>query len=148
MSNLWLRWLEHLHGHLGWLAVAALAHPAILLRRPRRRALRAAAAATAMVTVTAAFGATIYADYRTQLKPLLFAEEPAVAWAFERKEHLAVAAVALAWVGLGALLAEWRRPGGGPGRLDRVAFAAYVAATGAAFVTAALGLVVAIHRTF
>ena len=148
MSDLWVRGLEHIHGHIGWLAAVALAHPAILLRRRRRRALLAAASATGLVTVAAALGATIYPAFRVDIKPRLFAHEPAMAWAFERKEHLAVAALAMAWVGLGAHLAEYRSPAGVPGRLDRVAFFAYVAATGAALVTATLGVAVATHRTF
>ena len=37
---------EHIHGHLGWLAAVALAHPAILLRQLGRRAHRLTYAAS------------------------------------------------------------------------------------------------------
>jgi len=145
-----LRLLEHAHGHLGVLAAAALIHPALMLRRRRRNgALRAAAAATALATLTAAAGALLYPSYRQLVKPALFARWPAVGWAFERKEHLGVATVLMAWAGLAALIAErpdsdgrsWSRP-------LRPAHAAYVAAAIGAACAAALGLVAAAHATF
>jgi hypothetical protein len=142
-----LRALEHVHGHLGWLATAALAHPAILLRRPRRRALGAAAAATALVTAAAACGACLYPAYRTDIKPALFAVAPAIGYAFERKEHLAVAAVILSWAGL---CLHWFNGRADPGQihLGRAAFLAFVWATCLAATAAVLGTIVAITRTF
>jgi len=123
LSGLAGRLLAQAHGHLGWLAAAGLAHPAILLRRRRRRAVGAAVAATALVTIGAAVGAVLYPEYRARLKPELLVRAPLVAELFERKEHLGVAAVALAWVGLAAhLLAA----DGGEARagLERMAFVA------------------------
>jgi hypothetical protein len=143
------RVVQHLHGHLGWLAALALVHPAIILRRTRRRALFATAASTALVTVTAAMGAAMYPDYRTQIKPALFAEAPSYGWAFERKEHIATAAVILAWTGLLAhLAAQWRDAAQGGERVARLAHGAYVAAAVSALVAASLGVAVACERSF
>ncbi len=94
-----LRALERIHGHLGVLGTAALLHPAILLRRPNRRAPLAVAFATALVSATGAIGAYLYPIYRSRLKQEIFIHTPAVGWIFERKEHLAVGAIAFAWIG-------------------------------------------------
>ena len=142
-----LRVLEHVHGHLGWLAAVALAHPAILLRRPRRSALPAATAATAVVTAAALCGACLYPAYRAQIKPALFVAAPTIGYAFERKEHLAIGAVILAWAGLSL---HWFS-GRGDSRqihLARAAFLAFVWATCLAAMTAVLGTMVATTRTF
>jgi hypothetical protein len=143
-----LRLLEHIHGHVGWLSALALVHPAILLRRTQRRAKLAAAAATILSTLTAAMGAMMYASYRIQIKPLLFAEAPALGWAFERKEHLGTAAVMLAWGGLASHHAAHSPKSGHNVRLARVAHVSYVAAAASAVLAATLGVVVASQRTF
>src|SRR5262249_32749606 len=98
MSDLIVRLLERVHGHVGWLAALALAHPALLLRRPRRNVLGVATAATVLVTLAASLGALLYPAYRGSIKPLLFATAPAAGALFERKEHLGVAALVLAWI--------------------------------------------------
>jgi hypothetical protein len=145
VNGILLRAAEHLHGHLAWLATLALAHPALLLRRPRPRLLGATLAATLLVTACGALGAVLYPPYRQELKPLLFAAAPHLGVAFERKEHLAVGAVALSWVGLTAYLAERKRtPESGPS----VAFVAYAGAAALALLTACLGTAVAVGRTF
>src|SRR5262249_29590388 len=72
VSLAWPRILEHVHGHVGWLAALALVHPAILLRRSTRRAMFAVVAATVLVTATAVMGAVMYPHYRVQIKPALF----------------------------------------------------------------------------
>lgn len=147
MSMIWVRLVEHLHGHLGWLATVALYHPAILLRRPRRRALVAAGLATGLATSAGLLGALLYPRYRQIIKPALFASAPLVGNMFERKEHLAVAAVVLAWTGFAA---HWAvcRDGVAAARLDRAAFVAYAGAAALATVTAILGIIVAAHQTF
>ena len=147
MSTMMLRIVEHFHGHLGWLSTLALFHPAILLRSPRRRALLAAALATGLVTLTGVLGASLYPAYRSLLKPAIFAASSAVGNAFERKEHLAVGVIVLAWVGLVAHWAECRERSSSA-RVLRIAFVAYVAAATLATVSACLGLVVAVCRTF
>ena len=70
-----LRVLERIHGHLGWLAVAALLHPAILLQNPKRRAPLAVSLATLTLIAVGALGATIYPDYSRRLKQHVFIEE-------------------------------------------------------------------------
>jgi hypothetical protein len=147
VSDLIVRLLERVHGHVGWLSALALAHPAVLLRRPRRNVLGVATAATVLVTLAAALGALLYPAYRAGIKPLLFASTPAVGALFERKEHLGVAALALAWIGLGALALARRRDAAAPD-LGRVAFVAYAGAAFVALIAAGAGLIVSAHRVF
>jgi alpha-beta hydrolase superfamily lysophospholipase len=147
MSDLVLRILEHVHGHVGWLSALALAHPAVLLRRPRRDVFGVAIAATALVSVAAALGALLYPSYRTGVKPLLLAATPAVGALFERKEHLGAAALVPAWIGLLALTLARRRDAA-TGDLGRLAFVAYSGAAFAAVIAAGAGLIVGAHRSF
>jgi hypothetical protein len=147
MSDLIVRLIERVHGHLGWLSALALAHPALLLRRPRRNVLGVAIAATVLVTLAAALGALLYPAYRGGVKPLLVAAAPSVGALFERKEHLGVAALVLAWIGLGALALARRRDGAAPD-LGRVAFVAYTGAAFVALIAAGAGLIVSAHRVF
>ena len=149
ISTLALRVLERIHGHLAWLAVLALLHPAILLRNPRRRARLSAALAMAVPVVTALFGAYIYPSYRERLKQHLFIETPRVGWLFERKEHLAVGAVALAIAGGVAhlalpLLADDKTRT----TMAKLSHRAFVASFLLALVVAVLGVVVASYKSF
>ncbi len=147
MSALVVRSLQHVHGHVGWLAALALAHPAVLLRRPERRVFGAAFASTMLVTVAALMGALIYPSYRTVVKPGIFSAAPAIGMLFERKEHLGIAALALAWCGLTMYLLAHRREAP---RLDlgRAAFVSYAGAALAATLAASGGLIVACYRSF
>jgi hypothetical protein len=147
MSVTALRAIEHVHGHLAWLATLALYHPAILLRRPRRRAVGAALSATILVTAAAALGALLYPAYRGELKPAIFASSPLVGGLFERKEHLGVAAVVLAWSGLGLHLGE-QREGPSDRGATRPAFVAFLGAALFATSAALMGVVVAVYRSF
>jgi hypothetical protein len=144
-----LRLLERLHGHLGWLAAIALLHPAILLRRPLRRAPLATSLAVLLVTLAAGGGAFLYPAYRSQVKQALFQESPATGWLFERKEHLAIGALFLAWTGL---LAHLGQPGASDREirllLGKLAHRCFVGAAVLAVVVAALGTVVAARRSF
>jgi hypothetical protein len=144
---------EHVHGHLGWLAAIALVHPAIVLRNPKRRAHLAVGLAAGVVTLVGALGVVLYEPYRDRVKQGLFQHAPQVGLLFERKEHLAFAAIALAWAGAaaygGARLAAVK--GGGDGAaaaLRRFAHWAFVAAAALAVGTAVLGTIVATYRTF
>jgi hypothetical protein len=144
-----LRVLEHVHGHLGWLAAAALLHPAILLRSPRRRAHLSVALATGFVTLVGALGAYLYGPYRDLVKQKLFIEAPQVGLLFERKEHLAFGAIMLAWAGAAAYFAaartndeSLRLP------LRRFAFRAFVFSCALTAIVAGLGIAVAVVRTF
>jgi len=144
-----LRLLAQLHGHLGWLAAAALVHPAILLRNPNRKSGLAVALASGLVSAGALSGALLYGSYRERIKPALFAVSPTVGWMFERKEHLAFGAATLAWVGvLGAVAGrrsgdESLRP-----RFTRAAHLAFIAASALATASAILGTWVASVKGF
>ena len=145
----WLRVLERVHGGVGWLAAAALVHPAILLARPSRRARLAAWTGAVVPTLAGALGVGIYPEYRSRLKHDIFVASTAVGWAFERKEHLGVGAVMLAWAGLGCHLASLRAGHPEARRaLARGAWAAFALAATMAVATAALGVGVASFRSF
>lgn len=135
-----LRLLESIHGHLGVLAVIALVHPAILLRRgaPLSRGVRLSVwLTTAACCAAFALGVGIYGDYRTHVKAELFRASVRAGFLFETKEHLAFATVALAVAaGVSALLAP--RDAVSIRRLSAVLYAA----------AAVLGLVVASLGTY
>jgi hypothetical protein len=141
-----IRVLEHVHGHLGWLATAALLHPALLLRNPRRKAHLSVGLATAFVTVTGALGAYLYEPYRDNVKQQLFIHTPDVGYLFERKEHLAFGAVLLAWAGAIAYAAATRAEEPVRGSLRTFAFRAFAFACLLAVCTAVLGVAVAVVR--
>jgi hypothetical protein len=143
-----LRVLEHVHGHLGWLSAAALLHPAILLRSPRRKAHLSVWLATGFLTVTGALGAYLYGPYCDQVKQQLFIHAPGVGYLFERKEHLAFGAVLLSWAGAVAYTAATRAEEPVRGSLRTFAFRAFVLACGLTVCTAVLGVAVAVVRTF
>ncbi len=150
-ATLLLRLLERVHGHLGWLSVAALLHPAVLLRQRRRRARLSVSLATGFVVVTALLGAYVYPSYRDRIKQHLFIEAPKLGWMFERKEHMAVGAVAFALVGCVSHLALPLVASGGPEQslaLARLSHWAFVLAFAFALVAAVLGVSVASYRSF
>jgi hypothetical protein len=143
-----LRLIEHIHGHLGWLAAAVLVHPAVVLRSRTRRAHLAVGFAAGFVTVTAAIGLWLYVAYRERLKQGIFMHAPAVGLLFERKEHLAFGAVLLAWAGTAAYFTAPRAEEGTRLLLRTIAFRAFCASSALAVLTAVLGTVVAAYRTF
>mgnify|MGYP001164236057 CR=1 FL=1 len=143
-----LRLAEHVHGHVGWLAAALLVHPAVVLRRPGRRAHLAVGLATGAVTLGAAGGAWLYVAYRDRLKQQIFIQSPTVGLLFERKEHLAFGAVLLAWAGCVAYLAAPRARGATQDLLRTTAFRAYVGSAALADLVAVLGTWVAVFKSF
>ncbi len=143
-----LRVIERIHGHLGWLAVAALLHPAILLRRPARRARLAVSLATAGVVVTALLGGGIYPEYRARLKQHIFIDSPRLGWMFERKEHLAVGAVSFALAGCVAHLSVPWVGEESRAAMSRLAHRSFVVAFVFAALVATIGVVVASFRSF
>ena len=146
---LFLRVIERIHGHLGWLSVAALLHPALLLRNPRRRARLAVSLTTAFVVGTALLGVSLYPEYRARIKHPLFLEVPRLGWMFERKEHLAVGAVAFAVVGcLAHLSVPIFAENETKHTVARVAHRSFVAAFLFAAVVAILGVAVASYKSF
>ncbi len=149
MSLVVLRVLERIHGHLGLLSVAALLHPAVLLRNPRRRARLSASLAAAFPLATALLGASLYPEYRSRIKQHLFIDAPRIGWLFERKEHLAVGAVALAIAGCLAHLSLPALADDGTRRtVAALAHRAFVAAFVLALLVAIFGVTVASHRSF
>ena len=148
-SEMVLRVAEHIHGHMGWLSAAALLHPAILLRNPKRRARLAAVMTTTFLTAGGLLGVWIYPEYRTRLKQALFIHAPTIGWLFERKEHLAVGALGFAWIGCIAHLAARSFEDEGLQRTVAVlAHRAYVISFVLCLAVACLGVVVATTTTF
>lgn len=142
------RLIEHMHGHLGWLAAATLVHPAVVLRSRTRRAHWAVAVSTGLVTVAAGLGVWLYVAYRERLKQGIFLHAPVIGAMFERKEHLAFGAVVLAWAGAAAYFAA---PSAAPRTgetLRTIAFRSFCASAGLAVVVALLGTIVAVYKTF
>lgn len=139
--------LEHLHGHLGVLAVALLFHPAILLWRgqPLSRGGRWAVSATlAMVVVAFAFGLWIYPPYRDLVRHDLMLIDPDAALLFEVKEHLAWGALASA---LGAGCAALVAPRSAI-ETRKIAARAFAASATLATSTGLLGIHIAALHTF
>lgn len=143
-----VRIVEHIHGHLGWLAAVALVHPAALLRHKTRRAHLAVAIPTVLVTLTAGIGAWLYAPYRQELRPTIFLHSPAMGLLFERKEHLAVGAVVFAWAGAAAYFSAPRATPDIREQLRVLAYHAFCAAAILGVLVAILGTTVATYRTF
>jgi hypothetical protein len=143
-----LRIEEHLHGHLGWLAAIALVHPAVLLRRTKRKAPLSVGLAVAVVTLAGALGAHMYPDYRDKLRQSIFQHARAIGYLFESKEHLAFGAILLAWAGAIAYFGATRVDGNVRESLRKAAHVAFVAAAALAVVTAALGTIIAAYKTF
>jgi hypothetical protein len=136
---------------MGWLAAAVLIHPAIILKR-RARADFAVGLALSFVTAAGAMGAFLYPAYREKIKQSIFIQDPRFGLLFERKEHLAFGAVALAWVGaIAYLAARGSTLNENPALRDsmrRASHLAFVAAAALAVVVAALGTVVATFKGF
>ena len=143
-----VRVAEHVHGHAGWLAAAVLVHPAIILRKSRRKAHLAVALAAVIPTLVGALGAWIYGPYRDRIKQGIFIESRAIGLLFERKEHFAFAAILLGWAGACAYGLALRAEEPLREGLRTFAFRAFVAAAALAVVVAVLGTIVASFRTF
>jgi hypothetical protein len=143
-----LRVWERVHGHLGWLAALALLHPAILLRRYKRKAHLAVGLAVGIVTAVFGIGAAIYPAYREKLRQHIFIEGRPVGYLFERKEHLAFGAVMLAWAGAFSYVAATRMEGPARESLRRAAHWAFVAAAVLTIITASFGVAIAAFKTF
>ncbi len=143
-----LRLIEHVHGHLGWLAAAVLVHPAVVLRDRKRRAQWAVGLATALVTAASAIGAWLYGSYTERLKQGIFVAAPSIGLLFERKEHLALGAVVLAWAGAAAYFAAPRASEPTRTLLRTIAFRSFALAAALAVLVAALGTVVGVYKSF
>jgi hypothetical protein len=141
-----LRLLERIHGHLGWLAVAALAHPAIVLRNPARRARLSVLLATLLTAATFGLGAWIYGPFsRDGMRHALYVASQRHGLLFERKEHLAVGVLALAVAGCLTHLLAFDRTRPARARFAHVAFACSALL---AVVVATLGTLVAAFKSW
>jgi hypothetical protein len=143
MTNETLRLLERVHGHLGWLAAAALIHPAIVLRNPRRRARLSAVLSAAFVTAAGAFGMFIYPAYSRGIRRVVYTASLRYGLLFERKEHLAFAALGLAWAGCLLHLSAQKNE-----QRARAAHIAFVAAAAISTAVATMGTLIASFRSF
>lgn len=100
--------LMPVHGLLSALALAALAHPVVLLRRAEAagRARTVALYATMLLAALDGIGWALYPSYRQAVKPRLRLDVPTAAVVFETKEHLAWFALVLAVAGTVTLYAR------------------------------------------
>lgn len=138
-----LRWLQDAHAILGWLSVAALVVGAVLLRASKH-GRAAALVACSIATLTGALGGYLYYFYSHLLRRGIYLASMTHGRTFERKEHLAIAAIALAWTGALAHTGNLERSS------SRARFAqrAYVMAALLAAVVATMGWYVARFRSF
>ena len=112
MSPEALRSLERLHGALAWGATAAIAVAAWLFVRGAHTRRAAGAAAVVLVLGASGLGLALHDPYRARLRQRLFIEAPRIGWLFERKLHLAFAAVLLSLCALSLTLRRDRGPEG------------------------------------
>ncbi len=143
-----VRVAEHVHGHLGWLAAAALLHPAILLRNRNRKAHLSVGLSTGFATGVGLLGTWLYGPYRDRLKQHIFIEQRWIGLMFERKEHLAFGAILLAWAGASAYTVAFRAKAEVKVSLRTFAFRAFAVSAALAIATATLGTLVASYKTF
>ena len=94
-----VRIAEHIHGHLGWLAAAALTHPAILLRKTKRKAHLSVALSTGFATSQGVLGAWLYGPYRDQLKQRIFIDDVVVVSAQHVRRSLGARLALILWCG-------------------------------------------------
>ncbi len=152
MSPDTLHLVAQAHAVVAWLATAALlaALPWLILR-PRRDRVTLATGAVAALSVTLAggLGVLLEAAYRARIRQRLFVHSPSLGWLFERKEHLAFAAIVLAWCALAAMAAS--RLTREPERavdLQKVARLAGIAAAALALAASVMAAIVARRAHF
>jgi hypothetical protein len=142
------RVVEHVHGPLGWVAAAVLAHPAFLLWRGRPRVHLSVTFAVVVPTLAGALGMWVYGPYRDRIKQSIFIDARWIGLLFERKEHLAFGAILLGWAGAAAYALSVSAPEPSRASLRTLALRAFLAASVLALAVAVLGNVVASFRTF
>ena len=115
MSPEALRSLARWHAFAAWSATAGLVVAAWLFARASKVRRAAGAAAVGLVLAAAGLGLALSDPYRARLRQRLFVEAPGMGWLFERKLHLAYAAVLLAVSALAMTLRIDRGRLDGPG---------------------------------
>jgi hypothetical protein len=150
-----LQALARLHGVAAWLATVALiaAVGARVSARARRFAAALGMIATTLALAAGGLGFALHDGYRARIRQKLFLQAPALGWLFERKQHLAFAAVLLAVAAASITIAERRlesRPGAEPAlrELKRAAMIAWVAAALLALVASVTSVIVAGRMSF
>jgi len=81
-----------IHGYIAILGLAVLLHPILSIssQKQLRKGTRWSVWLSMILVLTAyGMGLWLYPEYRTQIKPGLITENIALAYMFERKEHLA-----------------------------------------------------------
>ena len=129
------------------LALVALLHPALMLRRgqPLSRGRKLAVLlSTGMVVVTFLLGSSLYPAYRRELKEPLVSEAAEIAALFETKEHIAWLVLTLS---LSACCCALVAPRDATG-LRKLAALTFFIATVATLIAFVLGTVVASVRSF
>lgn len=140
-----LRTLESIHGWLGWTSIGALAIPAVLLLRSRAPRVEIIVACTVFATIVGVLGGWIYSYYTPLLKRAVYVASFRTGLLMERKEHLAVVALCMAWIGCFLRMAGDRDE---TRTRMRIAHGSFVVAAVLAFAVAVLGATVASTRTF
>ena len=146
MTRETLHFLEWIHGWLGWASILALAIPAVTLARPRAPRKILVIACTALATSTGLLGGFLYAYYTPMLKRAIYLASVSRGVMMERKEHLAVVGLALAWSGCLLYVAEGSDAG--KRARARAAHTCFIVATAVVFAVAVFGALVADTKTF
>lgn len=155
MSLEGLRALSRVHAVVAWLATIALVAAAAshLVARARRFAAAIGALALALSMSAVALGLGLHDGYRARLRQRLFVTSASLGWLFERKQHLALAAVMLALSGLAVslLLRRAEARGDHPARsreLGRAALVAWISAAAFAIFAAVASVIVGRRSSF
>lgn len=111
-----LRALAKVHAITAWIATVALiaAAWAHASERARRLATAIGLAATTLALAAGGLGFALHDGYRARLRQRLFLRSATLGWLFERKQHLAFAALLLAVAAAAITIARRRmeaRPG-------------------------------------
>jgi hypothetical protein len=147
--NATLALLARIHGVAAILSALLLSASVALSRERSRRASWVCTLAAAFATGTAALGMILYPAFGRLIRQSLFLEAPRLGYAFERKEHFAAGAVALAWAGLLAFFAARKATDAeARGLLVRTARVGYLTAFVLAASAGVIGALVANHRSF
>ena len=97
------------HGSVGAALLALLVLSAWLDRRGETEAFGTGLMIVSVMQILqGVFGFVLHGHYETRLRRLLFLRAPAIGWWLERKEHIAIGALALTWCALAAHLASRR----------------------------------------
>jgi hypothetical protein len=107
------------------------------------------AVAALSVTLAGGLGVLLEAAYRARIRQRLFVRSPSLGWLFERKEHLAFAAILLAWCALAAMAASrLTREPERAGDLQKAARLAGIAAAALALAASVMAAIVARRAHF